>query len=133
MLVLGVTSCSTLRVHEMSVGVFMSGWTPPGTSFAVLGIGAVASMVKEEVVERQEERREMNGERDGEGERRGGRMGRGEEEEERERRDERENKRGQKKRKGKKGARREGRRERLAWRGVRMCVKGVWRDERNNK
>ena len=24
----------------MSVGVFMSGWTPPGTSFAVVGIGS---------------------------------------------------------------------------------------------
>ena len=30
----------------MSVGVFMSGWTPPGTSFAAVGIGAVGSIGK---------------------------------------------------------------------------------------
>src|SRR5258708_34342350 len=42
--VLGESSRSTRRDHEMSVGVFISGWTPPGTSFALAGTGAAGLM-----------------------------------------------------------------------------------------
>ncbi len=41
---LGESSRSTRHDQEMSVGVCMSGWTPPGTSFGVPGNGPAGLM-----------------------------------------------------------------------------------------